>query len=157
MRSQNGSPGHTPTRTAPATVSLPPKNLCRADDATKHGPMEYEIVADALKQRSGGVATATLVEELRRSVRYIDPRAECMDPECGRHAAFVEGAAVAKEPRHRVPEPPAVTDITADDLRTNGAKYKIGELKELLKERGLPVSGTKPVLLERLIAYLEEQ
>lgn len=43
------------------------------------------------------------------------------------------------------------------DLTVDYSVYKVADLKERCRERGLPVSGTKAVLLERVQADVEEQ
>jgi hypothetical protein len=50
-------------------------------------------------------------------------------------------------------EPDSVTPVDAQDLRRNPKNYKTVFLKELLRERGLPTSGNRSSLVERLILH----
>ena len=61
--------------------------------------------------------------------------------------------AKACKPLHACAPPPVLTAIT----RTSLEGYTIKELKGLLAERRLPVSGKKSELVERLEDYLEDQ
>ena len=47
---------------------------------------------------------------------------------------------------HKIPKP---TTVKTDD-KIDYSSMKVAELKELLKEKDLPVSGTKAELIERL-------
>ena len=66
--------------------------------------------------------------------------------------ANTKPAPKAKETEVAQEESPAVEEeIEAED--TDYSKMKVAELKELLKEKDLPVSGTKAELIERLQAW----
>lgn len=47
--------------------------------------------------------------------------------------------------------------VIPEELKRDYSKCKVAELKELCRERGLPVSGTKAVLLERIQSDVEQQ
>lgn len=100
-----------------------------------------ELVAKAIHNSPLIIPLGAYIEELEKKEAMTSPIED----------AFTEKGVMANDDDHR--DASHLTPIDLDDLRQNPANYSISDIKKLLKERDLSITGKKSVLIDRLAMH----
>ena len=119
--------------------------------------VEADIAADAEDVAEASVVAKT---ETAAETDVVTKEADVIAEEVSvvAEADVAAEAADVKEAKAELPPMTEDTVIDGDEIRSRLQKLKVVELKEELRKHGMPVSGKKADLVERLVsAMVEEQ
>ena len=110
---------------------------------------QMDLLRDGISARRGEISK----EELR-NMGNASRKSFARSPERQRRISPFSADSETAEDLDRGSSRTAIP-LTGEMLRRDGKRYKVPELKAFLKERGLPITGAKNVLLQRLILHVE--